>query len=505
MPASDISMAHYRVRPGLDEEFLALLERRLGHSVDVALPPHRSLAPHLDLVLGERGGRLVEHQDAGVERERLDDLHPLPLAENRNDYVFDNEVLAQAIAIVLVTPINFVGNVEGDDIYKGDVDVVVCDGFVGNVALKASEGVAAMLTTTMREEFSRNPLTKMAALIAMPVLRAFREDGVTTTTGSITVFNGLARLEGVKQPANQWEHVMARRHWSVPRSMFVLLSAALALAAAPVSGLAQQTGPGPDRFVGTGSGTLRAGADAPHLAEHSGERIVPGVAHLICDHVGDRVDQGEVGERLGEVADLLAGEGDLLGVEAEVVGVREHLLEGHPCLVDQPGPRQGVDVGEAAQGERALGATETVFTERPGHAAELAHILVTTIARRRHHAHDEVGEVERRDVQRRHKRVRQGVAPDHAPSLRNPGHEARPLRTAAGDPHMAGLSLPMLRERLPKVDLTLTTNGSQLERYAADTGGEPSAGLAPAFVDAIKHIILPAVALGTIPLAIIES
>jgi phosphate acyltransferase len=53
--------------------------------------------------------------------------------------------------------------------------VVVCDGFVGNVALKASEGVAAMLTTTMREEFSRNALTKMAALIAMPVLRAFRD------------------------------------------------------------------------------------------------------------------------------------------------------------------------------------------------------------------------------------------------------------------------------------------------------------------------------------------
>jgi phosphate acyltransferase len=65
--------------------------------------------------------------------------------------------------------------VEGNDIYKGSVDVVVCDGFVGNVALKASEGVAAMLTTTMREEFSRNALTRMAALIAMPVLRAFRE------------------------------------------------------------------------------------------------------------------------------------------------------------------------------------------------------------------------------------------------------------------------------------------------------------------------------------------
>jgi len=52
---------------------------------------------------------------------------------------------------------------------------VVCDGFVGNVALKASEGVVQMMTTTMHEEFSRNPFTRLAALIAMPVIRAFRD------------------------------------------------------------------------------------------------------------------------------------------------------------------------------------------------------------------------------------------------------------------------------------------------------------------------------------------
>ncbi|HET9474167.1 MAG TPA: phosphate acyltransferase, partial [Steroidobacteraceae bacterium] len=86
-----------------------------------------------------------------------------------------NEAVKQAAGLLRGSGLNFVGNVEGNDIYKGSVDVVVCDGFVGNVALKASEGVAAMLTTTMREEFSRNPLTKMAALIAMPVLRAFRD------------------------------------------------------------------------------------------------------------------------------------------------------------------------------------------------------------------------------------------------------------------------------------------------------------------------------------------
>ena len=86
-----------------------------------------------------------------------------------------NEAVKQAAGLLAASGLNFVGNVEGDDIYKGEVDVVVCDGFVGNVALKASEGVARMMATTLREEFSRNPLTRVAALMAMPVLRAFRQ------------------------------------------------------------------------------------------------------------------------------------------------------------------------------------------------------------------------------------------------------------------------------------------------------------------------------------------
>ena len=69
--------------------------------------------------------------------------------------------------------INFHGNVEGNDIFKGTVDIVVCDGFVGNVALKASEGVASMIGGFLRAEFSRNLLTKLAAALAYPVLSRF--------------------------------------------------------------------------------------------------------------------------------------------------------------------------------------------------------------------------------------------------------------------------------------------------------------------------------------------
>jgi phosphate acyltransferase len=70
--------------------------------------------------------------------------------------------------------LNFFGNVEGNDIFEGTTDIVVCDGFVGNVALKTSEGLAAMIAGFLKEEFSRTPLTKLAALVAYPVLSAFK-------------------------------------------------------------------------------------------------------------------------------------------------------------------------------------------------------------------------------------------------------------------------------------------------------------------------------------------
>jgi glycerol-3-phosphate acyltransferase PlsX len=70
--------------------------------------------------------------------------------------------------------INFHGNVEGNDIFKGTVDVVVCDGFVGNVLLKTSEGLASMMGEFIRQEFTRGPFSKLAALVALPVLKRFK-------------------------------------------------------------------------------------------------------------------------------------------------------------------------------------------------------------------------------------------------------------------------------------------------------------------------------------------
>ena len=70
--------------------------------------------------------------------------------------------------------IKFHGNVEGNDIFKGTTDIVVCDGFVGNVALKTAEGLASMLSTFLRQEFTRGLFTRVAALAALPVLNRFK-------------------------------------------------------------------------------------------------------------------------------------------------------------------------------------------------------------------------------------------------------------------------------------------------------------------------------------------
>jgi glycerol-3-phosphate acyltransferase PlsX len=85
-----------------------------------------------------------------------------------------NEQVKEAAQLIAASSLNYAGFAEGDDIYKGNFDVIVCDGFIGNISLKTSEGVAKMIATFIKQEFTRNIFTKMAALAAMPVLKAFR-------------------------------------------------------------------------------------------------------------------------------------------------------------------------------------------------------------------------------------------------------------------------------------------------------------------------------------------
>ena len=131
----------------------------LGANVDCT-------AEHL-LQFGVMGAMLV----STVENKPQPSIGLLNIGE---EDIKGNEVVKRAAELLRASGLNFYGNVEGDDIYKGTTDVVVCDGFVGNVALKTSEGLVQMLNTYLRDEFNRNALTRLAGVVALPVIKALK-------------------------------------------------------------------------------------------------------------------------------------------------------------------------------------------------------------------------------------------------------------------------------------------------------------------------------------------
>ena len=112
-----------------------------------------------------------------VLAEAVDNTHKprVGLLNNGSEDSKGNAQVKEANKLIKTAPVNYIGYVEGDDIYSDRVDVVVCDGFVGNVSLKTMEGVAKMIATMMREEFKRNILSRLAGLMAWPVLNRFKK------------------------------------------------------------------------------------------------------------------------------------------------------------------------------------------------------------------------------------------------------------------------------------------------------------------------------------------
>jgi glycerol-3-phosphate acyltransferase PlsX len=104
------------------------------------------------------------------------DLIPSPsvgLLNIGEENIKGNEVVKLAGEMLRSSNLNFIGNVEGDDIFKGSVHVIVCDGFVGNVALKTSEGLAQMIRSVLKEEYNSSVFSKFAALMSIQVMKRF--------------------------------------------------------------------------------------------------------------------------------------------------------------------------------------------------------------------------------------------------------------------------------------------------------------------------------------------
>jgi glycerol-3-phosphate acyltransferase PlsX len=137
--------------------------------------------------------------------------------------------------------LNFVGNVEGNDIFKGSVDIVVCDGFVGNVALKASEGLAAMVAGMIRQEFERTWLAKLAAVVAMPVLSRFkaRVDHRRYNGAALLGLRGLVFKSHGSADAAAFAYALARAHDAVQHQLLSGVQQRLAHAASVLQAAAE--------------------------------------------------------------------------------------------------------------------------------------------------------------------------------------------------------------------------------------------------------------------------
>ena len=166
-----MATARYLLRtlPGIDRP-----------AICTAIPSSRGHTHMLDLGanVDSKSDHLFQFAVMGAELVRAVDDVKRPrvgLLNIGQEEIKGNDQVKQAAAMLADSDLDFVGFVEGDDIFLGNVDVVVCDGFVGNVALKSTEGVAKMISAIIRREFKRNLLTRLAGMLAFPVLRSVGE------------------------------------------------------------------------------------------------------------------------------------------------------------------------------------------------------------------------------------------------------------------------------------------------------------------------------------------
>ena len=155
--------------PGVDRPaIIAMLPSRKGHTHVLDLGANVDCSAEHLLQFAIMGYELVKAVE-NVDHPRVG------LLNIGEEEIKGNEQVKQAAKLLGESHINFVGFVEGNDIFSGEVDVVVTDGFTGNVALKAIEGFAKLLGGSLRDEFRRNIITKLLAILALPVLNAFKK------------------------------------------------------------------------------------------------------------------------------------------------------------------------------------------------------------------------------------------------------------------------------------------------------------------------------------------
>ena len=137
-----------------------------------------------------------------------------------------NEVTKETYELLKKSHLNFYGNVEGNDIFKGTTDVVVCDGFVGNISLKTTEGLAKMFADFLGQEFKKNIGTKFLALFSLPVLKAFKKrlDPRRYNGAAFLGINGIVVKSHGSADAFSFEHALVTAYEEANSKMIAKIS-----------------------------------------------------------------------------------------------------------------------------------------------------------------------------------------------------------------------------------------------------------------------------------------
>jgi phosphate acyltransferase len=166
-----MAMAHFvlKMLPGVDRPaIVSLSPSRGGHTYMLDLGANASCTPEQLCQFAIMGSELAADLQGAHEKPRVG------LLNIGEEEIKGNEIVRSAHNLIAASGINYVGFVEGHDIFSDHVDVVVTDGFTGNVALKTMEGAARLIAEALREEFTRNPWRKLGALAARSSLNALR-------------------------------------------------------------------------------------------------------------------------------------------------------------------------------------------------------------------------------------------------------------------------------------------------------------------------------------------
>lgn len=191
-----------KMHAGIDRPaIMTALPTQTGHVHMLDLGANVDSEPHHLLQFAEMGALVAQALD-GHDQPRVGLLNIGEEEIKGNDFIKATHELLRASSL------NYIGYVEGDGIFHGDADVVVCDGFVGNIALKSSEGVAKMMAAMIKAQINRNWLTKLLGLLAYPIWKGLMQEmdpgryngaSLVGLTGIVVKSHGSAQIDSFAQ------------------------------------------------------------------------------------------------------------------------------------------------------------------------------------------------------------------------------------------------------------------------------------------------------------------